>query len=292
MTYPTIEGPRARAPATNPAVDPSNEASAKAWDGDEGSYWAAHAERFDRSVAAHHDRLLDAAAISAGDRVLDIGCGTGQTTRDAARAAVAGSALGIDLSAEMISLSRELAIEAGLRNVTFEQADAQIYSFEPASFDLAISRTGAMFFGDREAAFGNIARALRPGGRLALITWQPPAANEWFTELAAGRNLPGPPPGAPGPFALADPGYVRDMLTGTGFGAVDVEDVVAPMWFGHDADDAYAFIAGLLGWMQEGLSGGQRGQALDALRATIDRHQTAGGIVYGSGAWLIQARRA
>lgn len=282
--------------ASGPAVDPSNAEAAKAWDGDEGAYWAAHAERFDRSVAAHHHNLFDAAAITVGDRVLDIGCGTGQTTRDAASAAVAGSALGIDLSAEMISLARKLAIGAGIRNVTFEQADAQIYPFEAGSFDLAISRTGAMFFGDREAAFSNIARALRLDGRLALITWQAPAANEWFTDLttalAAGRDLPAPPPGAPGPFSLADPPYVRELLTAAGFGCVDMEGVSAPMWFGSDADDAYAFVAGLLGWMLDGLGDDQRGRALDALRATISKHQTAGGVLYESRAWLIQARRA
>ena len=282
--------------ARDPAVDPSNAEAAKAWDGDEGAFWAAHAERFDRSVSAHHDRLLNAAAITAGDRVLDVGCGTGQTTRDAASAAAAGSALGLDLSAAMIFLARKLAAEAGVRNVTFEQADAQIYPFEAGSFDLAISRTGAMFFGDPEAAFGNIARALRPGGRLALITWQAPAANEWFRELttalAAGRGQPAPPQGAPGPFSLADPAYVRQLLTATGLEHVDVEGVSAPMWFGSDADDAHAFVAGLLGWMLGGLGGEQRDRALDALHVTISEHQTTAGVIYQSRAWLIQARRA
>jgi len=290
MAFTTIKGP-----SPCPAVDPSNAESAKAWDGGEGAYWAAHAERFDRSVAAYHHRLLEAAAIAAGDRVLDIGCGTGQTTRDAASRAVAGSALGIDLSAEMISLARKLAAEAGIRNVTFEQADAQIFPFEAASFDLAISRTGAMFFGDRDAAFRNIASSVRTGGRLAMITWQPPAASDWFTELtsafAAGRDLPAPPPGAPGPFSLADPAYVRELLTATGFGSVDVEDVSAPMWFGHDAEDACAFVSGLLGWMLDGLGENERSRAHDALRGTISRHQTAAGVRYESRAWLIQARR-
>jgi ubiquinone/menaquinone biosynthesis C-methylase UbiE len=281
--------------ARDSAVDASNAEAAKAWDGAEGAYWAAHAEHFDRAVSAHHNRLLDAAAISAGDRVLDIGCGTGQTTRDAASRAATGSALGIDLSAEMISLARRLALEAGIGNARFEQADAQVYPFEAASFDLAISRTGAMFFGDPEAAFRNIARALRPDGRLTLITWQGPAVNKWFTELttalAAGRELPVPVAGAPGPFSLAEPDSVRQLLTATGFERVEAKGFAAPMWFGRDADDAYNFVTGLLGWMLEGVGDDQRGRALDALRATITNHQAGNGITFESRALLIQARR-
>src|SRR5688572_33038497 len=87
-------------------VHSSNAEQLRAWDGDEGAYWADHAEYFDRSVAVYHERLLDVAAISEGDRVLDIGCGTGQTTRDAARAASAGFALGIDLSSRMLDYAR------------------------------------------------------------------------------------------------------------------------------------------------------------------------------------------
>src|SRR5437764_8559954 len=208
-------------------VAPSNTEQAKAWDGDEGQYWATHAERFDRSIAAYHDAFIDAAAIGPHDRVLDIGCGTGQTTRDAARAATAGSALGVDLSSKMIDLARQLAAREGVANATFEQADAQIHPFAADSFDAAISRTGAMFFGDPVAAFTNIGRALRPGGRLTLLTWQPLAANEWIREisaaLAAGRDLPAPPQDAPGPFSLSDPDRVRAILGTAGFTGVELQ---------------------------------------------------------------------
>jgi len=277
-------------------ADPSNAEQAKAWDGDEGAYWAAHAEHFDRSIAAYHLPFLDAAAIGTGEQVLDIGCGTGLTTRDAARRAPSGGALGVDLSTEMISVARRLAVAEGLGNARFERADAQIYPFPEGSFDVAISRTGAMFFGDMHAAFGNIARAIRGGGRLALLSWQPWPANEWVGELtaalAAGRDLPAPPPGAPGPFALSNPDRVRQMLTTAGFTGIEISPIQAPMWFGADADDAYAFALGLLGWMLEGLDDGRRTQALAALRATVTAHRTADGVVYKSGTWLIRARRA
>lgn len=180
-------------------TDPSNAGQLRAWDGDEGAYWAANADHFDRAVAAYHDRLLAAADVQAADQVLDVGCGTGQTTRHAARAAVSGSALGVDLSSQMLDLARSRAAQDGVANARFEQADAQIYPFQPATFDVAISRTGAMFFGDLTAAFTNIARALRRGGRLVLLTWQGPGGNEWIRELstamAAGRDLPDPPTG-------------------------------------------------------------------------------------------------
>ena len=276
-------------------VDPSNTEMATAWDGDEGAYWAAHAEHFDRSVAAYHLPFLAAAAIGRREQVLDIGCGTGQTTRDAARRAPAGGTLGVDLSSEMIAVARRLAVAEDIPNTRFEQADAQIYPFAERSFDVVISRTGAMFFGDPPAAFANIARALRSGGRLALLSWQPPPANEWVGELtaalAAGRNLPAPSPQAPGPFSLADPGRVRQLLAGAGFTGIEIRPLQAPMWFGADADDAYMFALGLLGWMLAGLDEERHGQALSALRATIGRHITASGVVYKSGTWLIRARR-
>jgi ubiquinone/menaquinone biosynthesis C-methylase UbiE len=145
-------------------VDPANVEQLRAWDGDEGTYWATHADYFDRSVVEYHERLLTAAAIGDREHVLDVGCGTGQTTRDAARAASAGAALGVDLSARMLSVARSRAAEEGLTNATFVQADAQIHPFEAETYDVAISRTAAMFFGDHVAAFSNIARALRPGG--------------------------------------------------------------------------------------------------------------------------------
>jgi SAM-dependent methyltransferase len=195
--------------ATALDVDPGNAEQARAWDGDEGAYWAGNADRFDKAVAAYHDRFLAAAAIGRADRVLDIGCGTGQTTLDAARAAADGLALGVDLSGQMIALARRLAARHGIANARFEQADAQIHPFPAASFDVAVSRTGTMFFADPAAAFTNIARALRPGGRLALLVWQGPQANEWIRELggalAAGRDLPAPPAGARAPLPRPTP---------------------------------------------------------------------------------------
>jgi SAM-dependent methyltransferase len=276
-------------------VDPGNAKQAQAWDGDEGAYWARNADRFDKALAAYNDRFLAAATIGRADRVLDIGCGTGQTTRDAARAAADGLALGVDLSGQMIALARGLAARHGIANARFEQADAQIHPFPAAHFDAAISRTGTMFFADPAAAFTNIARALRPGGRLALLVWQGPQANEWIRELsgalAAGRDMPAPPPGAPGPFAQADPQAAQAVLASAGFTQIELDGLQQPMCFGTDADDANRFVLGLLGWMLHGLDDAARGRALDNLHATITAHDTGHGCLYQSAAWLIRATR-
>jgi SAM-dependent methyltransferase len=285
---------------TGLTVDPANAEQAKAWDGDEGAYWADNAEHFDRAVAAYHGPFMSDAEITATDQVLDIGCGTGQTTRDAARAAASGAALGVDLSARMIEYARRAADREGLGNVRFEQADAQVHPLtSPAvspGFDVAISRTGAMFFGDPVAAFTNIARAIRPGGRLVLLTWQPPATNEWIGELsgalAAGRDLPLPPADAPGPFSLSDPDRVRTILGSAGFGGVKLDPGSEPMWFGHDTDHAHRFVLGLLGWMLQGLDESARARAHANLRATLSAHATNEGVLFGSATWTIYATRS
>ena len=275
-------------------VDPSNVEQLRAWDGDEGGYWADNAEYFDRSVAPYHQRLMAVAAIGEGDRVLDIGCGAGQTTRDAARAAWAGSALGVDLSSRMLDYARRRAAEEGMSNVAFAQVDAQVHSFDAGGYDVAISRTAAMFFGDHAAAFANIARALRSGGRLVLVTWQPLAGNEWIREisaaLAGGRDLPAPPPDA-GPFSLSDPDRVGAVLGGAGFARVELEGTTAGMWFGDDADDAHRFVLGLMGWMLEGLDDAGRAHAIDALHATMAAHETPDGVLFDSAAWIIDTTR-
>lgn len=274
---------------------PTNVEQAKAWDGDEGSYWAAHADTFDRSVAPYHEALMRAAGIERDSVVLDVGCGTGQTTRDAARLATSGKALGVDLSGEMLATARTRAEREGARNVAFEQADAQVHPFPAGSFDVTISRTGTMFFGDHVAAFANIASALRPDGRLAMVAWQPISENEWFREIftafAAGRDLPLPPPEAPNPFSLADPGRVRRLLTDAGFDEPELVDLHRPMWFGSSAEDAHGFIHGLQGWMLEGLDETTRAGALDTLYASLRQHESERGVEYASAMWLITTTR-
>ncbi|KJK53854.1 class I SAM-dependent methyltransferase [Streptomyces sp. NRRL F-4428] len=277
-------------------VDPANAEQARAWDGQEGAYWAEHADRFDRAVRAYRKPFLDAADVSPADRVLDVGCGTGETTRAVARRASGGHALGVDLSAAMLGVARRRAATEGVHNIEFVQADAQVHAFPAASFDVAVSRTGTMFFADPVAAFRNVGGALRPGGRLVQLVWQEAAGNEWFLAftqaLAAGRPMAGPPPGAPGPFSLADPERVRGVLGAAGFTDVGLEPHGEAMWFGEDAADAERFTLGLLGWMLDGLDAGDRRRAIEDLRATLTAHETDEGVLFASAVWIIRAVRA
>ncbi|MEU0374458.1 class I SAM-dependent methyltransferase [Streptomyces sp. NPDC006283] len=276
-------------------VDPSNAEQASAWDGDQGSYWAAHADDFDRAVRAYQRPFLEAAALHRGERVLDIGCGNGVTSRAAARLTVGGPVLGVDLSGPMLRVARTEADREGLDSVRYEQADAQTYPFPEGAFDIVVSRMGAMFFADSVTAFRNIARALRPGGRLVLLVWQSLERNEWFrsfaTALAAGRDLPVPPPDVPGPFAMSDPGALRDTLTAAGFDRPEVMGLERPMNFGRDAERAYSFVSGMFDWMTEDLDETGRARALADLRADIEAHATPEGVLYASAAWVVTATR-
>ena len=152
--------------------------------------------------------------------MLDVGCGTGKPTLDLARLASPGHVLGVDLSRRMLGRARDRAEAEGLTNVEFLQADAQVHPFDEGAFDVAVSVFGAMFFNDPVAALSNVGRALRPGGRLAVLAWQALARNQWLVALraalAVGRTLGAPPNGAPGPFALAEPDHVRWVLGAAG----------------------------------------------------------------------------
>ena len=271
------------------AVDPSNAAQERAWDGTEGELWAVHADLLEQVFVRYDGALLDAAGIAPGTRVLDIGCGTGSLTRAAARRAAPGPVVGVDLSAVMVDVARARAADLG--NVTFLRADAQVHPFPHAGFHAVVSRAGASFFGDPPAAFANLARATAPGGRLALLTWQAPARNEWFVEITtalAGRPFAGPPPGVPSPFALADPDVVTTLLGGAGFTDVQVADVREPALFGRDPVAARDVMATLLGWL---LDGRDADKARASLLETMQAHDGPDGVAFGSAAWLVTAAR-
>lgn len=276
----------------------ANVEQAAAWDGAEGDYWAEHADRYQRTCRRHRDDLLAAGVVAAQDSVLDIGCGTGALTRDVIRVAHAASALGVDLSARMLDRAREVTASEGVRDVSFTQADAQTHPFPPAEFEVAVSSFGAMFFDDPVAAFTNVARALRPGGRIALLSWRELGRNEWVTAireaLAAGRSLPEPPPGAPGPFGLADASRIQGLLAAAGYVDIDVTPVEEVVDLGPDADDAYGFLRGmgLVRGLTADLDTDATSSALDRLRATLVAHETPDGVLFGSSAWLTVARRS
>ena len=178
---------------------------------------------------------------------MDIGCGCGSTTLRAAQAVDAGggTALGVDISPAMIDKARFRAAESGVDNVRFDVCDVQTADFGRASFDLAISRFGVMFFADHAGAFANIRTTMRPGGRLAFVCWDERARNENWTVAfdALAPHLGWAPPVARpnGPFAFADPDYVQTMLGRAGWEDVAISEEREPVRAGDDADDAVAF---------------------------------------------------
>lgn len=277
----------------------ANVEMAKAWDGDEGNDWTEYADRYEASGRYISPHLDLGALVASRSRVLDVGCGTGRLTLDAARLASSGLAVGVDLSSRMIAYAGDRARAEGAANVTFLQADAQVHPFEPAAFDVAISVFGGMFFKDPVAAFANVHRALTEGGRLALLAWRSLEENEWLqtmrSALALGRTLPAPPVGAPGPFGLADRDQVGEILSTAGFVDVDLTPVDEPIFLGRDADDAWTFALRGMGIVR-GLTGdldtGDKQKALDNLRQAFDRAESAAGVLLPSAAWLITARRS
>ncbi len=278
------------------SIDVVNIEQAAAWDGHEGDVWTEQADRYDRASRRIWPHFLDAPLIGRADRVLDVGCGTGGPTRDVARVAVDGEVTGIDLSTRMLELARQRSAEEGLDNVAFVRGDAQVFPFEPAALDVAMSSFGGMFFSDPVAAFTNIGGGLRPGGRLALLAWRALQENEWLLSLrgalAVGRDLPMPPPDAPTPFALADPERVRAILESAGFQDVDLEPIDEPVDLGADASDAMAFAKtmGIVEGLTHELDPATRAAAMSNLADLFHEHETVDGVLFASAAWLITAR--
>ena len=252
---------------------------------------------YDAELRRHNEHLRVAAGVRPGDHVLDVGCGAGQTTRQAARAADGGSALGVDVSAPMLERARRLSDGEGLRNVTFQQADAATHRFPAARFDVCISRFGTMFFADPVAAFANIGRALRPGARLVMLLWQAADRNEWATEIERALSMGRPPAPAatgPDPFSLADPAVTRRVLTAAGFTDVGFADVHEPVFYGEDTDAAYGAVASLWQVTERlaGLDAAAAAEGLRRLRSTLAAHETGDGVLFGSRAWVVSAERA
>jgi SAM-dependent methyltransferase len=252
---------------------------------------------YDAELRLYNEVLRRAHGVRRHDHVLDVGCGTGQTTREAARMATAGSALGVDLSAQMIDRARESAQAEGLRNVIFERADAQVHRFPPKQFDLTISRFGTMFFDDPVAAFANIGRALRPAGRLVMMVWQGHERNAW--DVAIHGSLEGfggsvaVAPEGPDPFSLANPVTVEGILDAAGFADVTFTDVHEPVYYGPDVAAALDWVRGFTctNDVLKRLDPVAAERALKRLRETLAAHASGDGIWFDSRAWIVTARR-
>lgn len=252
------------------------------------------ADFYDAELRRHNEALRAALGVGPRDRVLDIGCGAGLTSREAARMAVDGSVLGVDVSAPMLEIARRRSAQEGLRNVVFELGDAQNHPFPAAGFDLSISRFGVMFFADPAAAFANIARAMRPGARLVWMVWQGQGRNEWSTAIRQALEPGTAPSAAAAPaFSLADPAAATGLLEASGFTSVDFAEVHEPVFYGADVGAAYDALAGLQ-FIKEPLAraDAQADARRQRLRDLLEAHLTPDGVLFDSRAWIITAYRA
>ncbi|MFC9245516.1 class I SAM-dependent methyltransferase [Streptomyces sp. NPDC057136] len=264
---------------------------AAAWNGPLGAHWADHSDRYDAMLSAFDGPLIDAAALEAGDRVLDIGCGSGAMSRMAARRTVRGRVVGVDISAPLLDRARALTDSRQYPSVEYELGDAQVHPFLPGGYDVAISRGGVMFFADHIAAFTNIAGALRPGARLALVCPQPaPPEGEERKALGLlasllGRDHPVEGAVASAMASLSAPERIHQVLAAAGFEEIRTTPVVAATHWGKDAADAVDFFVSRTPGTT--VSDEVRAAMLDVLLP----HETPGGVLLRAGVWVVSARR-
>jgi SAM-dependent methyltransferase len=198
------------------------------WNGTLGERWVAMRQEIDRFVVPFGNAALKAAAPQPGERAIDIGCGCGDTAIEIARmVGAAGAVLGIDVSRPMLAVARSRGALANCAHLAFRDGDASEAAL-PANTDLLFSRFGVMFFSQPSPAFSHLRNSLRAGGRCVFVCWRAPRDNPWaMTPLSAARAAmdvtPAPTdPDAPGPFAFADEQRLRAILSGAGFGDIDV----------------------------------------------------------------------
>jgi SAM-dependent methyltransferase len=248
----------------------------------------------ERQLAPLGRRALEALAPRAGENIVDIGCGGAETTLELARAiAPDGTVVGIDLSAAVLAFARRAA--KGCERVRFVRADAQMFPFEPASFDAAFSRFGVMFFADPIAAFVNIRRSLRPSGRLAFVCWRTLEENALDIVPLRAASAHVPPQGAhatnaPGPFAFANADRVRHILEGAGFEQIEIAARDEQVGSG-DLDTMLAVCSrlGALGKIFRENSE-LRAAALPAVRSALAAHDGPGGVRLNAATWVVTAR--
>ncbi len=271
------------------------------WNGPLGQRWAEEQAYLDRLTGPFGAAALKAAAPRTGERVVDVGCGCGDTTLDLARAVGAsGAVLGVDVSQPMLAVARRRAAESGLPNVEFREADAAVASL-PRDQDLLFSRFGVMFFDAPVPAFANLRRALHDKGRMAFVCWRAPRENPWaMAPLSAGRAIVAAPsdapttdPTAPGPFAFADETRVRAIMLEAGFRDVVAERVDAPVYLGSSPVNAArgASRMGPLSRHIRDYGAGREEAIVEAVTRALEPHAAPDGSVSLPGAcWVISAQ--
>lgn len=272
------------------------------WNGEGGEKWVRFQESIDAHLLPFGQEAIVAAALGDGESVLDIGCGSGDTTLQLARCVGQdGRVLGVDISEPILELAKNKSISTNQSNVRFEQGDAQIFRFEAESFDVIFSRFGVMFFDDPVAAFKNLHRALKSNGKIAFVCWQSAQNNEWITfpltVVANHVSLPAPlSEDEPGPMSFATPEKVHRILAAAGFSNIEINAFSEPFTVGNSIEASVAFLT------QLSPVGGAIGKssADDTIKSQITAdlldalvpYDTDYGVIMGAATWIVTANKA
>ncbi|MCS5637836.1 MAG: methyltransferase domain-containing protein [Myxococcota bacterium] len=272
-----------------------NAQQAQYWNEVAGPKWVALDQAINSQIEPIGIEAMERLGVQPGDSVLDVGCGCGHTTHELGRrVGDAGRALGMDLSAPMLELARG----AGVKNVEFRAADVQSEDLGEDLYDGIFSRFGVMFFADSGAAFANLRRALRPGGRMVFVCWQEIGKNPWMAVPGAAvaplvEMPPRPSPHAPGPFAFADAERVRGLLTSAGFSKAEYEGLERSLTIGRgmsrDELVNFSLQMGPAGAAMREADESLRGQLRAAVDEAIEPYLAGGGLEMESATWIFTA---
>jgi ubiquinone/menaquinone biosynthesis C-methylase UbiE len=269
------------------------------WNNATGRRWLERHEAVDRQIAPFGLRAMEVADVRPGERVLDVGCGCGETSLELARrVGASGSVTGVDISRLLIDTARQLADRSKVSNVRFEAADAQTFPLPAQSFDLVFSRFGVMFFDDPEAAFRNLRNAVRPGGRLSFVCWPAPRENQFMTIpiAAASRHIELPQPSnpeTPGPFAFADKERIKRILSRAGFGEIETDRVLEKVG-GATLDESARMLLelGPLNRILDELDDKTRRAIFEDILGALKDIKSSEPPLLDAAAWLVTARAA
>ena len=277
------------------ATRQTDDEQTKLWNGLAGRAWAEAQELLDQMFKPLEDLLVEAVFAGSGRQVLDVGCGTGSTTLAVARLLGAkGSCIGIDISDPMLTAARARAGREGTP-ASFIRANAQDYAFEPASFDMIISRFGVMFFDDSVRAFANLRRAAKDGAELRFIAWRSPSENPFMTTAAraAAPLLPGIPshrPDAPGQFAFADQRRVYRILEESGWAGIDIRPIDVACTLPEKELVRYLTRIGPLGLILHEADDRTRTQVIETVRAAFEPYVHGAEVRFTAACWMAAAR--
>ena len=269
------------------------------WNGDAAQAWVEAQGVPDQMFRPFEDRLVEAVAAQPGNRILDIGCGTGSVIRAAARrlgqeCRQSVRCTGVDISEAMIAAARAIAAREGV-DAHFIRADAQTHDFAPESFDMIVSRFGVMFFDDPVAAFANLRRSVCSGGALRFAAWRSAQDNPFMTaaERAAAPFVPQMPvrqPDAPGQFGFADQHRVARILKECGWRDIEVAPIDVACAIPKAALDGYITRLGPLGRIMPQLDEATRDKVIDFVRAAFAPFVQADEVRFIAACWMVAAR--